>query len=88
MGSLTERIMQLIRNNTDRHIQDLRVEIAPGRVLLFGSTKRYFHKQIAQESARTLCPGLVVDNHICVQMGQMKKMPHFSMAKVEGNLVG
>ncbi len=88
MGTLTERIVQLIRNNTDRHIQDLRIEIAPGRVLLFGSTKRYFHKQMAQESARTLCPGLIVDNHICVQTGQMKRAAHFSMAKAEGNLVG
>lgn len=88
MSNLGDRIIQMIRNNTDRHIQGLRVEIAPGRVLLFGSTKRYFHKQIAQETARTLCPGLIVDNHICVQTAHQKKLPHFSMAKIEANLVG
>ncbi|MCX7666294.1 MAG: BON domain-containing protein [Gemmataceae bacterium] len=67
MGTLGERIEKSIRNHTDRHIQQLRVEILPGRVLLFGSTPKYFYKQIAQETVRLVCTGLRIENRIVVR---------------------
>jgi osmotically-inducible protein OsmY len=67
MGTLGERIEKSIRNHTDRHIQQLRVEILPGRVLLFGSTPKYFYKQMAQETARLVCTGLRIENRIVVR---------------------
>lgn len=84
MGTLGERIEKSIRNLTDRHIQQLRVEILPGRVLLFGSTPKYFYKQIAQETARLVCAGMRIENRIVVRKApSIKSLPVEMPAKNE-----
>jgi methyl coenzyme M reductase subunit C-like uncharacterized protein (methanogenesis marker protein 7) len=57
---------QHIRARTGRRIQNLAVELAPGRIVLRGRTNTYYVKQLAQHGVQDLFPQASLVNAIVV----------------------
>jgi hypothetical protein len=62
----SERLEHRIRTETANGIANLRVDIVPGAVMIFGIANRYYAKQMAQEIVRGDLRELQIENNIVV----------------------
>lgn len=58
---------QRILARTGRRIQNLAVELAPGRIVLRGRTSTYYVKQLAQHGVQDVLPQVALENAIVVE---------------------
>lgn len=68
MTNPSQAFDQLVRDALSRspHLsqKNLRLETAPGRVVLKGQVGSYYQKQMAQEALRHVAGVEVIDNHL------------------------
>lgn len=57
MDELTNALSQKVGHC----IRNLKVTLEEGQVILEGTTKKYYHKQIAQEGVKSLAVGRVIN---------------------------
>lgn len=62
--SLTKRISSAIEKHPHLTRRNLRFEALEGRVVLRGTVKSYYHKQMAQEALRRLEGVDLIENHL------------------------
>jgi hypothetical protein len=65
--NLTEIVRQRVVNRTGRRVQDLKIEIGGGCVVLRGRAASYHVKQLAQQGAKEAMPNAVLENAIVVE---------------------
>lgn len=61
---LTKRISSAIEHHPHLTRRNLRFEAREGRVVLRGTVKSYYHKQMAQEALRKLEGVNQIENHL------------------------
>ena len=65
-SKLQEALFQRLRSSGRCSLRSIEVQVDSHRVVLSGAVKSYYLKQIAQESARSVCPERQVQNKIAV----------------------
>ena len=66
---LDQRLAEHVGLRTGRRIRDLRVEVRDNEVILSGTARSFYVKQLAQQGAREVAPRLAVRNAIAVVRG-------------------
>jgi hypothetical protein len=64
---LQQELERRVLLRTARRIRNLRVEVAPGQVVLRGQASSYYVKQLAQHGVRELLPEVRLVNAIVVE---------------------
>jgi hypothetical protein len=78
-STASERLETLISDLTARSIRNLRVEIVPGTILIFGQTDRFYAKQMAQELVRGEMRETRIDNRITVETATRTRRTHVAV---------
>ena len=58
--------MAVLANSSVRELRQLRVDGSSNRLQLSGQVRSFYHKQLAQETVRTVAAGMQVINHVNV----------------------
>jgi hypothetical protein len=61
-----DELERCIRERTGRQVRNLCVELRPERVILRGTTDRYYIKQLAQQGILEMLPHVALENAIVV----------------------
>ncbi|MGE5194360.1 MAG: BON domain-containing protein [Deltaproteobacteria bacterium] len=61
---LVTRVERIVREKTSGLIRDLRVDFAPGEIVLTGRAATYYAKQLATHAALEACDDLTLTNDI------------------------
>jgi len=61
---MAARVERTVREKTSGLIRDLRVESAPGEIVLTGRAATYYAKQLATHAALEACDDLTLTNDI------------------------
>ena len=65
-NSVQETLERHVHLRTGRRVRDLRVELFPQQVILYGLADSYYVKQLAQQGVRDLLPHVSLHNAIAV----------------------
>ena len=62
----TQAAVAILANSSVRELRQLRVDGVANKLQLSGKVRSFYHKQLAQETVRSVAAGMQVVNHVDV----------------------